>query len=99
MFQPLLIHRKTPAKIPENYNEREEVILKAGFRVIMQWDCQWNQPRETDLEERISMRNIECLIQKFSTLETFLNAVLEEKIYGIAEIDIHVPDHIKDFFK
>ena len=99
MFQPLLIHRKTPAKLREYDKERTEVILNAGFRVIEQWECQWNQPEETDPEIKEFVRKLDCLPQKFSTLETFLNAVLKEKVYGIAEIDIHVPDHLKEHFK
>ena len=50
MFQPPLIHGKTPAKIRENDKERTEVILNAGYRVIKQWVCQWNQLKETDPE-------------------------------------------------
>ena len=99
MFQLPLIHGKTPAKIRENDKEREEVILNAGYRVIEQWECQWNQLKETDPEIKEFVRKLDCLPTKFSTLETFLNAVLKEKVYGIAEIDIHVPDHLKEHFK
>ena len=99
MFQPPLIHGKTPAKIRENDKERTEVILNAGYRVIEQWECQWNQLKETDPEIKEFVRKFDCLPQKFSTLETFLNVVLKEKVYGIAEIDIHVPDHLKEHFK
>ena len=99
MFQPPLIHGKTPAKIRENDKERTEVILNAGYRVIEQWECQWNQLKETDPEIKEFVRKLDCLPQKFSTLETFLNAVWKEKVYGIAEIDIHVPDHLKEHFK
>ena len=95
MFQPPLIHGKTPAKIRENDKERTEVILNAGYRVIEQWECQWNQLKETDPEIKEFVRKLDCLPQTFSTLETFLNAVLKEKVYGIAEIDIHAPDHLK----
>ena len=99
MFQPPLIHGKTPAKIRENDKERMEVILNAGFRVIEQWECQWNQLKETDPEIKEFVRKLDCLPQKFSTLETFLNAVWNEKVYGLAEIDSHVPDHLKEHFK
>ena len=44
------------------------------------------------------MRKLDCLPQKFTTLETFLNAVCK-KNYGIPEIDIDVPDHQKECFK
>ena len=99
MFQPPLIHGKTPAKIRENDKERMEVILNAGYCVIEQWECQWNQPKETDPEKKEFMRKFDCLPQKFPTLETFFNAVLNEKVYGTAEIDIHVPDHLEGHFK
>ena len=99
MFQPPLIHGKTPAKIRENDKERTEVFLNAGYRVIEQWECQWNQLKETDTEMKEFVRKFDCLPQKFSTLETFLNAVLKEKVYGIAEIEIHVPDQLKEHFK
>ena len=42
---------------------------------------------------------LDCLPQKFATLETFLNVVWKEKIHGIAEIDIHVPYHLKECYK
>ena len=99
MFQPPLIHGKTPAKIRENDKDCTEVILNAGHCVIEQWECQWNQPKETDPGIKELVRKLDCLLQKFSTLETFLNAVLKEKVYGIAESDIHVPDHLKEHIK
>ena len=99
MFQPPLIHRKTPAKIRESDKERMEDILNAGFRVIEQWECQWNQLKETDPELKEFVRKLDSLTQKFSTLETFLKAVWKEKVYGIAEIFIHVPDHLRECFK
>ena len=78
---------------------RLKVLLNAGFRVIEQWECQWTQFQETDLKIKEFVRKPFCLPQKFSTRETFLNAVLKEKVYGIAETDIHVPDHLKEHFK
>ena len=47
MFQPPLIHGKTPEEI------REKVIQNAGYRVIEQWECQWNQHKETDPEKKV----------------------------------------------
>ena len=67
--------------------------------MIEQWECQWNQPKVTDPEIKEFVRKLDCLPTKVSTLETFLNAVLKEKVYGLAEIDIHVPDHLKECFK
>ena len=93
MFQPPLIHGKNPSKIRENDKESTEVILNAGYCVIEQCECQWKQLKETDPEIKEFVRKLDCLPQIFSTLETFLNAVWKEKVYGIAEIDIHVPDH------
>ena len=52
MFQPLLIHGKKPAKIRENDKERTEIILNAGYRVIEQCECQWNQLEETEPEKK-----------------------------------------------
>ena len=86
-------------KISENDKERKEVILNAGFRVIEQCECQWNQLKETDPKMKEFVRKLDCLPQKFSTLETFLNAVWNEKVYELAEIDIHVPNHLKEHFK
>ena len=86
-------------KIRENDKERKEVILNAGFRVIEQWECQWNKLKETDPGIKEFVRKHDCLPQKFTSLKTFLNAAWNEKVYGIAEIDIHVPDHLKKCFK
>ena len=52
MFQSLLIHGKKPAEIRENDKERTEIILNAGYRVIEQCECQWNQLKETDPKKK-----------------------------------------------
>ena len=67
--------------------------------MIEQGECQWNQLKVTDPEMKEFVRTLDCLPQKFSTMETFLNADWKEKVYGLAEIDIHVPDHLKEHFK
>ena len=52
--------------------------------------------KRTRPEIKEFLRKLDCLQQTFSTLETLLNAVLKEKVYGIAEIDSHVPDRQKE---
>ena len=57
----------------------------------------WNQPKEVNGEVRRFVKNIDKQPQAF-TLKNFLKAFLDEIIYGIDEVDIHLPDILKKFF-
>ena len=99
MFQPPLIHGKTPTAVRESDNERRQIIENAGYRVVEQRECLWNQRVEVDPELKIFVKNFDNPPQKFTSLSSFLNAIVQQKVYGIAEVDICVPDNLKDFFK
>jgi len=79
---------------------RRRFIESRGYRVCSIWECEFDQmlresetirtycnqhKRHTEKHENISSQEI-------------VNAVMEDKIFGAVEVDIHVPLHLKEKF-
>ena len=73
--------------------ERKQNIQTAGYRVIEQWECFWNQQKGVGSEVKHFV-NFDRLPQAFTLTNSF-KAVLIGEIYGNAEVDILVPDILK----
>ena len=93
-----------PYKLQETVN-RKKFIQNGGYRATEQCKSLWNQKIEGDCEIRQFVPKFDRLtskptifLQSFSNFsQIFLKAVLKGKSYGFAQIDIYVPDIVKDF--
>ena len=54
---------------------------------------------EVDPELKIFVKHFDSLPQKFTSLTSFLNAIVQQKAHGIAKVNIRVPDNLKEFFE
>ena len=71
------------------------------FNLVECWECEWRDMKKTnkELQRFISTRLRRPLDKvKTLTLQTILDAVRNEKIFGCIECDIHVPEHLRDKF-
>jgi hypothetical protein len=62
--------------------------------------CEWGRLKKQDPELKafIPDRQRSCDVQFKMTEETILQAVMDEKLIGALEVDLHVPDDLKSKF-
>ena len=72
----------------EDTRKCTERIQEAGYKVIEMWECEWRKicPQPTQHQQP-------------KTTQDILKGVRDDSLFGMVECDIHVPDHLKDYFK
>ena len=94
--------RKKPmAEIREETRANAEYIKKQGYRVVEMWECHWRDMKKTnrELQRFIATEVRRSLDQvKIMSPEWILSEVRHERLFGCVEVDIRVPDHLKEKF-
>lgn len=76
-------------------------IRSEGYTVIEMWECEWRRMKKTipAIKEFLGAK-FERPMDKYKTLthNQILHAVLDEKLFGVVECDIGVPDDLKEKF-
>ena len=86
------LYQKTKAKI--------EYIQENGFNVKQMWECDWRRMRRQDpeLSQFVASMKRPCDGMYKMNREEILKAIRQQWIFGVAEVDIRVPDHLKEKF-
>lgn len=78
-----------------------EYIRDEGYSVIELWECEWRRLKKTNhaVKEFLTTK-FQRPMDKYKTLTQaqILQAVLDEKLFGVVECDICVPEHLKEKF-
>ena len=74
-----------------------DYITSNGFSLIIMWECQWAEYKRSNTVHNRYMFPTEPLYRMSEN--TILERIKEGKIFGAAEVDIHVPDLLKPFFQ
>ena len=94
--------RKKPmAEIREETRANTEYIRSKGYNVVEMYECQWREMKRTNRELRrfIATEVRRTLDQvKIMSPERILSEVRHERLFGCVEVDIRVPDHLKEKF-
>ena len=94
--------RKKPmAEIREETRAITEYIRSKGYNVVEMYECQWREMKRTNRELRrfIATEVRRTLDQvKIMSPERILSEVRHERLFGCVEVDIRVPDHLKEKF-
>lgn len=76
-----------------------EYIRDEGYSVIELWECEWRRLKKTNhaVKEFLTTK-FQRPMDKYKTLTQaqILQAVLDEKLFGVVECDICVPEHLKE---
>ena len=85
----------------EETRANTEYIRSKGYRVVEMCECEWPQMKRTnrELQHFIATevrRTLDTI--KIMSLEGILSEVRNEHLFGCVEVDIHVPDHLKEKF-
>ena len=86
----------------EETKKNSAYIRKQGFNLVECWECEWREMKKMnkDLQQFIATRLRRPLdkVKTMSSLQTILDAVKNEKLFGCVECDIHVPEHLREKF-
>ena len=75
--------------------EREEILKLLGYNVISTTSCEWKKMPES---RESYARQPQSEDSPNTTMQTILDDVMSEKIFGFVECDIHVPEDLVDKF-
>ena len=76
-------------------------IRKQGFNLVECWECEWRAMKRTNKKlQRFIAAHLRRPLDKVQTmtLQTILDAIRNETLFGCVECDIHVPDHLREKF-
>ena len=89
------------SELLEETRANTEYIRNKGYRVVEMWECEWRQMKRTNQE-------LQCFIatEVRRTLDTIkimspgriLREVRNGRLFGCVEVDIRVPQHLKEKF-
>ena len=69
-----------------------------GYTVIEKCECEWSFEKQYNNDvllmcRELNMTNLTLL------KDQFLQLLMTDELYGLALVDIHVPDHLKEYFE
>jgi len=71
-----------------------------GVTVVEHWECQWQEIKRQNQDIQHFL-NTKCPVQKpfqGQSEQDILNAVCQNKLFGLIQCDIHVPQHLQEYF-
>ena len=94
--------RKKPmTKLLEETKATSEYIRSKGYNVVEMYECEWTEMKRTDRElQRFIATEVRRTLDKVKIMssERILSEVRHERLFGCVEVDIRVPDHLKEKF-
>ena len=93
--------KKSMAELLEETRANTEYINSKGCRVVEMWECKWRDMKKTNRElQRFIATEVRRLLDQVKVMspERILSEVRNERLFGCVEVDIRVPDHLKEKF-
>ena len=69
--------------------------------MVEMWECEWREMKKTNRElQRFIATEVKRKLDQVKTMsaERILSEARNERLFGCVEVDIRVPDHLKDKF-
>ena len=86
----------------ERTQKRMEYIRSMGYKTIQIWECEFNQQRKVDAKLNHFIKSKQPTFTQNHpgavTKAQILDGVLKGELYGMLEVDIHVPESKYDYF-
>ena len=92
---------KPMAKIREETRANSEYIRSKGYNVVEMYECQWREMKKANCElQRFIATEVKRTLDKVKIMspERILSEVRRERFFGCVEVDMRVPDHLKEKF-
>ena len=94
--------RKKPmCELLEETRANTEYIKSKGYNVVEMWECEWREMKKTNRELQLFIpTEVKRKLDQVKTMspKRILSEVQNERLFGCVEVDIRVPDHLKDKF-
>ena len=92
---------KPMTELLEETRANTEYIRSKGYRVVEMWECEWRRMKRTNRElQRFIATEVRRTLDKVKimSVERILSEVRNERLFGCVEVDIRVPEHLKEKF-
>ena len=92
---------KLMAEIREETRANTEYIRSKGYNVVEMYECQWREMKKTNRElQRFIATEVRRTLDtiKIMSPERILSEVRNERLFGCLEVDIRVPERLKEKF-
>ena len=92
---------KPMTELLEETRANTEYIRSKGYRVVKMWECEWRRMKKTNRElQRFIATEVRRTLDKVKIMspERILSEVRNERLFGCVEVDIRVPEHLKEKF-
>ena len=63
------------------------------------YECEWKRMRERDPEIKAFVQSRRSVPKTTLTEDEVINAVRDGSMFGLIEVDIQVPDNLKEYFE
>ena len=93
--------QKPMAELREETRANTEYIRSKGYNVVEMWECEWGQIKKNNRElQRFIASEVRRTLdtEKIVSAERILSEMRHERLFGCMEVDIRVPDHLKERF-
>ena len=67
--------------------KKHTAYLRRHVKVVEMWECTWKRERDPPLRQKWQM-----------TQQQIITAVVDGRLFGMVECDLHVPEHLQDHF-
>ena len=102
----------TTAKERRQSTEENEDYLRTacGYTLITIWECEWEALKRSDPCAAVVCKGQTgegpqppllgaCLPDPGADMQSILQAIREDRVFGLAQVDIHTPEDLKDKFR
>ena len=81
--------------------ERREYVENLGYKYVEMWECKFYQLKRTnhDLKQFLKERKHPLDHKTKLTMAEIINAIKSGLLFGCVECDLHVPEHLKQYFE
>ena len=89
------------AELREETKANTQFIRSKGYNMVEMWECQWREMKKTnrDLQRFIAMDVTRTLDHvKIMSGERILSEVRNERLFGFVQVDIRMPEDLKEKF-
>ena len=92
---------KPMTELLEETRANTEYIRSKGYRVVEMWECEWRRMKRTNRElQRFIATEVRRTLDTIKIMSPvrILSEVRQDRLFGCVEVDIRVPEHLKEKF-
>ncbi|XP_072172025.1 uncharacterized protein [Diadema setosum] len=80
--------------------EMNDYIRKCGYNLVEMWECDYRRKRKSDIGLKRFLAQFRRPLHNKAKMaeDEIMNAVMSDKLFGVIECDIHVPESMKPVF-